>query len=88
MNRVWSLFRFPSADFSGGSVHCFALGGDGAIVVWVGGVLDDYLGPRYGWGGSRRVGLRFAANETTAYILGWVLVLAVIFGVGLLVEFG
>ncbi|MHC4175919.1 MAG: DUF502 domain-containing protein [Planctomycetota bacterium] len=35
-----------------------------------------------------RLGLQFASNTTLAYVFGWILVLAVIFVLGVLVEMG
>jgi uncharacterized membrane protein len=89
MSRVWKLVRFPVQTFLAGLFTVLPLVVTIAIVIWVGGFLDDYLGPNT-WLGRRlaSVGLRFAANETFAYIIGWVLVLVGVFVIGLLVEFG
>jgi uncharacterized membrane protein len=89
MNRVWQLVRFPLQTFLAGLFTVLPLVVTIAIVIWVGGFLDDYFGPNT-WLGHllSSVGLRVVANDTTAYLLGWIIVLAGIFGIGLLVEFG
>ena len=88
INRFWRFVRFPLQTFLAGLFTVLPLVVTIAIVIWVGGFLDDYLGPSTRLGRLlSSVGLRFVANDTSAYILGWVLVLAGIFGVGLLVEF-
>jgi uncharacterized membrane protein len=89
MKHVWTILRFPIQTFLAGLFTVLPLVVTIAIVMWVGGILDGYLGPGT-WLGRllSAMGLRLAGNETFAYLLGWVLVLAVIFGVGLLVEFG
>src|SRR6187200_1690667 len=89
MKHAWAIARFPVQTFLAGLFTVLPLVVTIAIVMWVGGILDDYLGPGT-WLGRQlsRLGLRLAGNETFAYLLGWVLVLVVVFGVGLLVEFG
>jgi uncharacterized membrane protein len=60
-----------------------------AIAVWLADYLGRWLGPGTPIGNLfARVGLNFVASDTFAYIIGWAVVLAVIFGLGLLVEFG
>ena len=89
MNRVWQIVRFPLQTFLAGLFTVLPLVVTIAIVIWVGGFLDDYFGPSTRLGQLlSSVGLRFVANDTTAYLLGWIIVLAGIFGIGLLVEFG
>jgi uncharacterized membrane protein len=89
MNRVWQIVRFPVQTFLAGLFTVLPLVVTIAIVIWVAEFLDDYLGPGTRLGRLLSgIGLKVAGNETFAYLLGWLLVLAVIFGVGLLVEFG
>lgn len=58
-----------------------------AIMVWVGGIAQEWLGPESIVGGAlRAVGLRFIANETVALVLGWAIVIIVIWLVGALVK--
>jgi len=59
------------------------------LVVWVTGFLRGIVGPDTFLGGKlQSLGLKFVTDETGAYIFGWPFVLAVIFGLGLLVELG
>ncbi len=61
----------------------------GAVVIWVAGFLDRLLGPQTAAGRLLgRLGLTVADDSTTSYVMGWVFVLAVVFGVGVLVEMG
>ena len=60
-----------------------------AVVVWVTDFLREFIGPGTVVGKTlRSFGMNFVSNDTLAYILGWALVLAVVFGLGLLMEFG
>jgi len=60
-----------------------------AAVIWVTGFLGGLLGPGTLLGsGLEKLGLRFASNSTLAYAIGWALVLAAIFVLGVLVELG
>lgn len=60
-----------------------------AIVMWVAEYISRWLGPGTPVGSLlERVGLRFAGSNTLAYVIGWVIVLGVVFGLGVLVEFG
>ncbi len=59
------------------------------VVLWVGDYLARLFGPNAVLGRMlAALGLRFAANSTGAYIVGWLIVLAVIFGLGVLLESG
>jgi uncharacterized membrane protein len=61
-----------------------------AIVVWVAGFVQRYVGPATPVG--RRVGglgWRYAPDDKTlAYVIGWVIVLALVFLLGVAVEMG
>ncbi len=60
-----------------------------AVVIWVAGFLEGFVGPGSGPGqGLRMLGLNFVSNETLAYALGWLVVLAAIFLLGVLVQLG
>ena len=63
-----------------------------AVVGWVAQTVTGLLGPNTMLGGLlSRMGFAFSSSEsvdTVSYFIGWVLVLAVIFGLGVLVEFG
>jgi uncharacterized membrane protein len=60
-----------------------------AVVMWVAGIAGQFLGPDAILGEVlEKLGLRFASNDTIAYLIGWVLVLGFILALGVLVEFG
>jgi uncharacterized membrane protein len=89
MDHVWNIARFPLKTFLAGLFTVLPLAVTVAIVIWVGGIVDDYLGPNTLLGRLLAgLGFQVAHNETFAYAVGWVLVLAVIFVLGLLVELG
>ena len=60
-----------------------------AAVIWVAGFFGRLVGPGTLLGELlRNLGFQVATDQTTAYIVGWVLVLGVIFLLGVLVESG
>jgi uncharacterized membrane protein len=60
-----------------------------AIVFWVADYLSRWLGPGTPIGRVfENVGLRVAGSNTVAYLVGWIVVLGVVFGLGVLVESG
>jgi uncharacterized membrane protein len=60
-----------------------------AIVIWVAEYLNNWLGPGTVIGQRlQNVGLNFASSETFAYTIGWGIVLAIVFGFGVLIESG
>jgi uncharacterized membrane protein len=60
-----------------------------AAVVWLAGVVKELIGRGTFVGGIlESIGLRFVGEGVFAYILGWVLVLAAIFLLGVIVQFG
>jgi uncharacterized membrane protein len=60
-----------------------------AIVIWVTTFLNDYLGPGTVIGKFlASVGLRLGSQGILAYLIGWTVVLAALFGLGMLVEMG
>jgi uncharacterized membrane protein len=59
------------------------------VVIWVAGFVGGFLGPNAALGRLlESVGLNFAGGRTLAYLVGWLIVLAIIFGLGVLIEFG
>jgi uncharacterized membrane protein len=59
------------------------------VVIWVAGFVGGFLGPNAVLGRMlENVGLNFAGSRTLAYLVGWLIVLAIIFGLGVLIEFG
>jgi uncharacterized membrane protein len=61
-----------------------------AIVIWVADYLNAWLGPNTVVGSwMQRVGSsRFVHSEAFAYVIGWAIVLAAVFGLGVLIESG
>ena len=60
-----------------------------AIVVWVAAFIQGFIGPETFLGEKLQAfGLRFATNKVSAYAIGWVVVLAAVFIVGVVVEMG
>jgi uncharacterized membrane protein len=59
------------------------------VVIWVASFVEGFLGPKTLVGGAlQSLGLNFGSNRATAYVFGWVFVLAAIFALGLVVEMG
>jgi uncharacterized membrane protein len=59
------------------------------VVIWVSGYLTSMLGPNAVVGSLlRRMGLMFVDSDVLADIVGWLIVLGLIFGLGMLVELG
>ncbi|MCI0332689.1 MAG: DUF502 domain-containing protein [Planctomycetes bacterium] len=59
------------------------------VVIWVSGYLTSLLGPHAVLGQLlRRMGWLFVSSDMLADLVGWLIVLSLIFGLGLLVEFG
>lgn len=59
------------------------------VVIWVSGYLTSVLGPNAVLGKLlRQMGLMFVHSDTLADLVGWLIVLGVIFGLGVLVELG
>ncbi len=85
MRLCRTLLRF----FIAGALAVLPLVITVAAVIWVTGFLGALLGPGTPLGrGLEKLGLRFASDSTTAYAMGWALVLAAIFLLGVLVELG
>ena len=60
-----------------------------AIVIWVAGFLEGFVGPETGIGHAvSRLGFNFASEGTLAYIVGWVVVMGIVFLLGVVVETG
>ena len=59
------------------------------VVIWVSGYLTSMLGPNAVVGSAlRRMGLMFVESDLLADIVGWLIVLVLIFSLGMLVELG
>jgi uncharacterized membrane protein len=84
-NPLRTLLRF----FLVGVVAVLPLVITVGVVLWVSGVLARWFGREAPLGRAvQAVGLPLAGSETFAYFAGWLLVLAVILGLGVLVELG
>jgi uncharacterized membrane protein len=82
-------FRRASRCFLAGIIAILPVVITVAVVLWVGGFVSQFLGPRTAFGGLlHRVGGRFVSDDTAAYAIGAALVLAVIFLIGAMVEAG
>ncbi|HUG69194.1 MAG TPA: DUF502 domain-containing protein [Pirellulaceae bacterium] len=61
----------------------------GAVVIWVTGMVGDFVGDESRLGKLiQALGGKVAPDSTKAYFIGWVVVLGVVFVLGLLVEMG
>jgi len=58
-----------------------------AVMSWVASLIQEWLGPEstVGWA-LRQIGLRFVTEPTVALILGWLIVIAGLWGLGVLVK--
>ena len=60
-----------------------------AVVIWVAGFLQTFVGPKTAIGRVvARLGLQFNENQTLAYLFGWIFVLGIVFLFGVIVEMG
>ena len=60
-----------------------------AVVAWVTDSIARFVGPGSLVGnGLQSFGLQVVNNDTLAYVVGWVLVLSIVFALGLFVELG
>ena len=89
MHFLKFLLRTPTRCFVVGVLAVLPLVITIAVVVWVSRFVADILGPGTLLGGLlARLGLRVIGEETLAYAMGWLIVLGVIFGLGILINFG
>ncbi len=59
------------------------------IVVWVAGFLESFIGPDTALGSQlRELGFQFASDKIIAYVLGWIIVLLLVFALGVVVSLG
>jgi uncharacterized membrane protein len=89
MKPISSLFRSLTKTFLAGAFAVLPLVITVAVVIWAAGFLGNFLGPKAVLGQLlRRLGLPLVSSEAFAYIVGWVVVLAVVFGLGVVVRMG
>lgn len=89
MQHAKSLLRRVAGYFVAGVLAVLPVVITVAVVAWVADYLSRFIGPQ-SWVGAqlKAFGLQIVDNKIAAYLLGWVLVLGVLFALGLLVEFG
>ena len=84
-----SLLRRLIQPFIAGLVALLPIVLTLGIVIWVGSLIQDFIGPESVVGnGLQRFGLAFATSGAIAYIIGLATVLGLIFFLGLLIEAG
>lgn len=83
------LSQSLTKPFVAGVIALFPLALTVAVIVWLGTMIHGYLGPGSTVGGFLlKIGLRFATSDTSAYLIGAVTVLGLIYLLGILVEAG
>jgi uncharacterized membrane protein len=83
------MFRWLVRCFLAGVFTILPLVITVAIVFWVAGYISRWLGPGTAVGQLlENVGFRVAGSNTMAYLVGWVIVLGLLFGLGVLIESG
>ncbi len=86
---VKSLWKRLAAYFLAGAFAVLPVVITGLVVIWVAGFVQELIGPTTVLGRALRgLGLQFANNETIAYLIGWGLVLCLVFALGVLIEMG
>ena len=86
MNAVW---RRIGGCFMGGLLAILPIALTVAIVFWVTGFVEKFVGPNTVLGRSlESLGLNFASNRAIAYVIGWVFVIGTVLVLGLIVEMG
>jgi uncharacterized membrane protein len=87
--RSYRLLRRATQWFLAGVLTILPVAITASIIVWVAGLVRHLVGPDTLVGNLlRRFGLHFASDNALAYLLGVVLVLAVIFAIGVVAESG
>lgn len=83
------LIRRLSGSFLTGLLAVLPLIVTVAIVLWVVDLLSKYLGPTTVLGkGLAKIGVVLAPDSTVPYILGWVVVLAIVGTLGVFLQLG
>ena len=86
LRRVW---RRTTRCFLSGVICILPVVITVAIVVWVAGFIESYLGPGTSVGGwFKGLGVSVKPDSAAPYVIGWIVVLAVVFAVGLVAELG
>lgn len=88
-NPFASLMRRITTCFLAGVFAILPLVITVVVVVWVTGLIGQIVGQGSFLGTQiEKLGLEVSQNSKTAYFLGWLIVLGVVFVLGLLVEMG
>jgi uncharacterized membrane protein len=86
IKRVWGKV---AACFLAGVFAILPLVVTVAIALWVAGFIEGMIGPGTFLGSQLRfLGMHVVSDSALAYVAGWVIVLAAIFGLGIAVQFG
>ena len=93
MNSLSTVFRSTIRCFLAGVLAVLPLVITVAVVIWVAGLVSTMFGPETFMGSllqklGGQVGAQVGSSSTFAYLVGWVVVLAAIFMLGVLVEMG
>ncbi len=84
-----ALFKRLGTYFLAGVLAVLPLVITVGVVIWVAGFFHRMLGPDAVLGaGFQKLGIQFIEEKTIAYILGWGIVLAGVFALGVLLESG
>jgi uncharacterized membrane protein len=87
--QPYSLLRRAAKWFLAGVLAILPVAITVSIIAWVAGLVRQIVGPDTLVGNLlRRFGLHFASDDVLAYLLGVVLVFAIIFAIGIFVESG
>jgi uncharacterized membrane protein len=88
-SRPRNLLRRAAQWFVAGVLTILPVAITVSIIAWVAGLVRQLVGPDTLIGNLlRSFGLHFASHDAVAYLLGVVLVLAVIFAIGVMAESG
>jgi uncharacterized membrane protein len=83
------LFHAPIRTFVAGLIAVLPVILTVAVIVWVGSVVDQFLGPQSGFGRLLiSIGLRVVDTKVAAYLIGVVFVLTAIYMLGIFVQAG
>ncbi len=84
-----SLLKRLGSYFMGGLLAILPIVLTVAIVIWVAGFVEGFVGPNTFIGRSlEALGLQFVSNRVVANLIGWAIVLGVVFLLGVFVEMG
>ena len=85
----FGLWRRMGTYFLAGLLAILPLALTVAIVVWVTDFVKRFIGPGTVLGGGlESLGLKFASDQTIAYVVGWAIVLGAVLVMGVVVELG